>query len=47
LPEGKAREIDELGMIVYVRDELKGKDYLTKKPWVRKLSDLPKDLRFS
>jgi hypothetical protein len=47
LPEGKAREIDKLGMIVYVRDELKGKGYLTQKPWVRGLSDLPKDLRFS
>lgn len=47
LPEGKAKEIDQLGMIVYVRDELKGEDYLTEKPWVRKLSDLPKDLRFS
>lgn len=34
-------------MIVYVRDELKGKDYLAQKPWVRRLSDLPKDLRFS
>jgi len=47
LPEGKAKEIDQLGMIVYVRDELKNKDYLAKKPWVRRLSDLPKDLSFS
>jgi hypothetical protein len=34
----------ELGMIVYVRDELKKEDYLAQKPWVRRLSDLPKDL---
>lgn len=47
LPEGKAREIDELGMIVYVRDDLKSKDYLATKPWVRRLSDLPRDLCFS
>ena len=44
LPEDKAKEIDQLGMIVYVRDELKSKGYLAKKPWVRKLSHLPKDL---
>ncbi|GEM_PF-369970 len=47
LTEDKAKEIDELGMIVYVRDELKNKDYLAQKPWVRRLSDLPKDLSFS
>lgn len=47
LPEDKAKEIDELGMIVYVRDELKSKHYLAQKPWVRRLSDLPKDLGFS
>jgi len=47
LPEGKAREIDELGMIVYVMDELKNKGYLVQKPWVRRLSDLPEDLGFS
>lgn len=47
LPEDKAKEIDQLGMIVYVRDELKSKDYLAQKPWVRRLSDLPNDLGFS
>lgn len=41
LPEDKAREIDALGMIVYVRDELKEKTHLQKKEWVRKLSELP------
>jgi hypothetical protein len=34
-------------MIVYVRDELKSKHYLAQKPWVKRLSDLPKDLSFS
>lgn len=44
LPEDKAKEIDALGMIVYVRDELKERTYLQRKEWVRKLSNLPKDL---
>ncbi len=44
LPEDKAIEIDALGMIVYVRDELKERRHLQKKEWVRKLSDLPKDI---
>jgi hypothetical protein len=44
LPEDKAMEIDSLGMIVYARDELKERTHLQKKEWVRKLSDLPKDL---
>ncbi len=44
LPEDKAIEIDALGMIVYVRDELKERSHLQKKEWVRKLSDLPKDI---
>lgn len=43
LSENKADEINDLGMIVYVRDELKVKAHLQKKEWVRKLSDLPKD----
>lgn len=44
LPEDKAIEIDSLGMIVYVRDELKERTHLQKKEWVRKLSELPKDI---
>lgn len=44
LPEEKAKEADKLGVIVYVRDELKSKEHLKDKEWVRKLSDLPKDL---
>jgi hypothetical protein len=45
LPEEKAKEIRETGMIVYVKDELKEQPHLQDKPWVRKLSDLPKDIR--
>jgi len=45
LSEKKAKEIGEAGMIVYVRDELKEKDYLKDKAWVRKLSNLPDDLK--
>jgi hypothetical protein len=44
LPENKATEIDALGMIVYVRDELKERTHLQKKEWVRKLSELPQDI---
>jgi len=44
LPEDKAKEIDVLGMIVYVKDELKEKTHLQKKDWVRRLSDLPEDI---
>jgi len=41
LSENKAEEINNLGMIVYVRDSLKNKTHLAKKQWVRRLSDLP------
>jgi hypothetical protein len=44
LPEDKAKEIDQLGIIAYVRDDLKAKEHLVTKDWIRKLSDLPKDL---
>jgi len=44
LSEDKANEIDSLGMIVYVRDELKSKPYLANKAWIRRLSSLPQDL---
>jgi hypothetical protein len=44
LPESKANEANRLGMIVYVRDELKEQKHLQHKTWVRKLSDFPKDL---
>jgi hypothetical protein len=45
LPEDKANEINSLGMIIFVKDELKSKRHLVKKEWVRKLSDLPENLR--
>jgi len=44
LSEDKAQEIDQLGIIAYVRDELKEQSHLNDKGWIRKLSDLPKDL---
>jgi len=43
---GKADEINSLGMILYVRDELACKASLENKPWIRRLSDLPKDIKF-
>ena len=45
ITEEKANEIKDTGMVVYVRSELKERPYLKDKPWVRKLSDLPKDIR--
>jgi len=45
LPEDKAKEIHQLGMIAYVRDELKSQQHLSEKQWIRRLSDLPRDLR--
>lgn len=45
LPEDKANQIKETGMVVYVRDELKAAPHLKDKPWVRKLSNLPQDIK--
>lgn len=47
LPEEKANEINALGMIIYLRDELKEEIHLKNKSWVRKLSELPADLGIS
>lgn len=44
LTEKKADEIKETGMVVYVRSELKEKEHLKEKPWVRKIKDLPKEI---
>lgn len=44
LPEEKANEINTLGMIIYLKDELKEENHLKDKGWVRKLSELPVDL---
>lgn len=41
LPEEKANEIDQLGIIAYVPDDLKNRPYLINKGWIRRLSDLP------
>jgi len=43
LSQEKAKEIRDLGLIVYVRDDLKQSRFGSKS-WVRKLSDLPKDI---
>jgi hypothetical protein len=43
LSQEKANEIRSLGLIVYVRDDLKQSRF-SNKSWVRKLSDLPKDI---
>jgi hypothetical protein len=43
LSQEKANEIRNLGLIVYVRDDLKQSRF-SSKSWVRKLSDLPKDI---
>jgi hypothetical protein len=45
LPVEKAEEIKNAGIVVYVRDELKKKPNLKDRPWVRKLSDLPTDIK--
>jgi len=44
LPEDKAKEIDQLGIIAYVKDELKLQPHLRAMDWIRKLSDLPVDV---
>lgn len=44
LPMNKAKEINEKGLIAFVRDELTERRDLNKFPWIRKLSDLPKEL---
>ncbi len=40
----KAKEINENGLIVYVKDGIKKQSHLARKEWIRKFSDLPKDL---
>jgi len=39
--EDKANEFDKNGPVVYVKVEVKTKQYLSEKMWIRKLSDLP------
>lgn len=45
LSESKANEINQKGLIAFVRDELTKNPSLQKMPWIRKLSDLPKELK--
>ena len=46
LSEDKVNEFDKHGLIVYVRDEVKTKQHLSEKTWIRKLSDLPESIKF-
>ncbi len=45
LSKGKAEEINEKGLIAFIRDELAEKEDFKSMPWIRKLSDLPKEIR--
>ena len=45
LSKGKADEINQKGLIAFVRDELLENKAFQKMPWIRKLSNLPKELR--
>jgi hypothetical protein len=44
ISKNKAQEINEKGLIAFVRDELKQKSPLNEMTWIRRLSDLPKEL---
>jgi len=45
LTEKTAEDINEKGFIAFVRDEVKHKRELTQMDWIRRLSDLPDELR--
>ncbi len=45
LSESKAKEINEKGLIAFVRDELKQKEQLKNMAWIRGLNSLPKELQ--
>ena len=45
LSESKAKEINQKGLIAFVKDELTKTQSLQKMPWIRKLTDLPKELK--
>lgn len=45
--EGKAQEIKEVGMVAYVPDDLKKQKHLQNKPWIRALTELPKDIKIA
>ena len=42
----KANEMNEIGLIMYVKDELKARPHISEKRLIRKLSDLPNALNF-
>lgn len=44
LSESKAEEINEKEFIAFVRDDIVEKQAFQKMPWIRRLSDLPKEL---
>jgi hypothetical protein len=45
LSESKAEEINEKGLIAFVQDESKRRAGLKEMAWIRRLSDLPKELQ--
>lgn len=45
LSENKAKEINEKGLIAFVRDELKQKEQIKNMAWIRGLNSLPKELQ--
>ncbi len=45
LSKSKANEINQKGLIAFVRDELLEDKTFQRMPWIRKLSDLPKELK--
>jgi len=45
LSESKAEEINEKGLIAFVQDELKQREHLKEMAWIRRLSDLPRELQ--
>jgi len=48
IAEDKALDMGEHDVILYIKDEIKAKPHLARKDWIRRLSDLPGELkRFS
>jgi Txe/YoeB family toxin of Txe-Axe toxin-antitoxin module len=47
ISEGTANAMGDAGIIVYVPDEVKEREYLKDKPWIRKISELVKDIKNS
>ena len=45
LSESKANEINQKGLIAFVRDEIVKNQSLQRMPWIRKLTELPKELK--